>query len=378
MKTLLSKPFETQLNTWLEKLVERVTVSSVSQETWALDALQNLRLKRDALLSQLGRDDTIQIESYHRSMTQTARELMEAVLVEEGPTSFAWLNLPLAKVDSFLKGRPMDSGLAPLLREAFKRVYDGGDCPALEGALKELMLWAEGHKQLSGLDIVARVEAIVAAAEAGASEQKSEQRLPALLQLCHSTEDEEQEFYFQAFLDGLEDWEKELSELEAILEAVEGADLSVLSLVCEAFDELSTALSEEAPWSELEACLDTLTTAWEVAAPEVQYWVRRAAEEEPESYEHLESLQRVVTDFQTGLTGLERLQREVAEHTSRWNEVAQELSRSLAGIPGASLRLDSVGLSLRALATVTSPGDARLSAVTQAYVESLKSLMKTA
>ncbi|MCA9779502.1 MAG: hypothetical protein KC800_22395, partial [Candidatus Eremiobacteraeota bacterium] len=274
MKTLLSKPFETQLNTWLENLVERVTLSSVAQERWALDALQNLRVKRDALLSQLGCENSIQLESYHRSMTQTARELLEAVLVEEGPTSFAWLNLPLAKIDSFLQGHALDGSLPSLLRDAFRKVYDAGDRQALEAPLRELMLWADGHKQLSGLDIKSQVEAVIEAANFGASEQEA--RLPALLQLCEATEGEEQDHHYQAFLDGLEAWEAELSDLEALLENVQGADLAALGPVYDAFDDLNVALAEEAPWCELEACLDTLVRAWELAGPEVQCWVRRA------------------------------------------------------------------------------------------------------
>lgn len=380
----LTSHFETTLNTWFQGFLERVSLSPVGSEGWVLDSLRALGTQKEMLARSL-REGGLDSHGAHQALTRRANELMETVLVQEGPTAFAWLNAPLRSVERFLAGDSLAGGTADALEQAFVLVHDQGGSRSLREPLRQLMLWSQGHLSLSGLAVKGLLADCVSAARHGEGElSQQDHGLEVLLSLLQEAGVEERETLLDRFIEKLEQWEDELFSLEEEMAALGECTMETLTSTFESFSilksEVETALeADQADWAGLQLLLAALRQEWEAASQIVNAALLRHGQESREdSYAHLDTLSQAVGTFQSGQLSCVELQSEVSAHQQRWSSVVEILYSEWSDSPGKLCLMNSIEQSLRALGTIASPGDARLGPVTQLYTGSLKSLLRQA
>lgn len=375
MNKLISQPFELQLNTWFESVVERVCGSGAIC-TRALETLTQLRKRKESLLEQY-RVNGSSAQTLHLSLTTQVAELLESVEAAEGPTEFAWLNRPVQKIRAFLAGCKLDTALPQMMAQANERAQSLIGAGSLRSVVRTLLLWSEGHLVLSGLEVRRQLERLVMEAHKQGNLEEQELGLEDLLTLCAHSEGAEQQEYLLAFEATLEQWEIDFAQLDEQVVTLLGSETEIFDPSIEAYEQLQDALHEDLSWGELSMRLSALRENWESACALVLPLVTVRAHEASASdrAEHLDSLMEVVAGFQGGTVSQAQLELELQSHQSRWGTVAPQLRSAWNDSPQKLALLNSVDLSLQTLATVNSPGDARLAPVAQLYCHSLQSLL---
>ena len=366
MNQIISQPFELELHTWFEEFACRIAGSPFAREDWVQNGLNSLaRLKEQVAMNfRLGSSE---VQSTHQSLACSAAQLLEEVVAEEGPTAASWLNRPILKLQSYLAGGPLDPTLSALLREAHNNLSSGH----LAGpVLTELLLWSERHKTLSGLELKAKVELLIAQANADGTER--ELSLEELLTLSDSDED-----YYEEFLNQLEAWEHSFVEFEQQVETSLPSELHLLDETASAFDELSEKLESGADSEELKKSLEKLQESWKNACSEILPLLSLASEQSGrQSYTHLESFSALAAAYQSGYADQGKFDAEVVAHRQRWQQSVDSLRTQWAQSDTKLKLVKSIDLSLQTLEQVNSPGDARLAPMVSVYVESLRALIK--
>ncbi len=372
MNKLIAHPFELQLNTWFETVAERIVGSALCGPS-LLGNLDQLRACKDRLLEQY-RVQGSETEALHRSLTTEVAQLLESVEVAEGPTEFAWLNRPVQKIRAFLSGAQQDAALPQTLAQAYRQTQALTGAAALEAVVQNLWLWSEGHTVLSGLEVKSLLERLVWEAGAIGSTESQELSLEELLNLCAHSQDAEQAEYLAAFEAALEQWEVDFAELDEQVVELLDSETEMLDRSIEAYENLLEALHQGADWDELATLLQSLRENWEKSCALVLPMVSLRVQEASSGAVYLESLMETVAGFQNGTLLLADLEQELESHQSRWELVAPQLRTAWSACPQKLSLLNSVDLALQTLATVTSPGDARLVPIAQLYCHSLQTL----
>jgi len=363
---IISQPFELELHTWFEEFASRVARSPFAEEDWVQNGLNSLaRLKEQ--VAQSFRLGSLDAESTHKSLACSAAQLLEEVVAEEGPTAASWLNRPILKLQSYLAGGPLDPTIPGLLREARKNLASGH---LASPVLTELLLWSESHKTLSGLELKAKVELLIAQANADGTER--ELSLEELLTLSDGDED-----YYEEFLSQLDAWEQSFVEFEQQVESSLPSELHLLDETASAFDDLSEKLEVGSDSEDLKESLEKLQDSWKTACSEILPLLSmKAAESGQQSYTHLDSFSALAAAYQSGYADQNKFAAEVGAHRQRWQQSVGSLRAQWLQSPTKLKLVDSIELSLKTLEQVTSPGDARLGPMLSVYVGSLRALIK--
>lgn len=375
MNQLIAHPFELQLNTWFENIADRITTSPVWGETLSLE-LESLRDKKRAFLA-LFREGTDEVSDSYEELVRQADELIQSVLVEEGPTEYTWLNVPLRSIEAYLSGKSLDSRLAEYLGKAFEMARSLNDS-ALVAAVRELLLWSEGHKALTGLELKALFEQTVSAAQG--TDFVVEETIESLLNLLEQSSLEEQDEILDRLSEKLSQWEADFLSLETHVEQHIPEELDSMDALALLFEEFALGLEDEnAGYGELSKLLKSLQQAWSDFASRLTTLLSlRSSAVEEVRFSNLESLQQVASDFQIGRQTVESLQTEVDGHSQRWSSVQNKLPLEWSQQPANKNRFETINLCLSTLKTVVSPGDARLAPIAELYSQTVKALLKAA
>jgi len=284
-----------------------------------------------------------------------------------------WFLAPLELIESYVDGGELAPQAARLLQEAYERIYDTMEAPALEDAVRKLMVWTQGHRQMSILEVRDEVQrARVAATSLEEFEGSDPLTILELLTLLHQ-EEAEHESLLISLEDALAEWEEELSGLLGALgdNAVEFSDD-----INELFDRCSETLEqlEMDPWSVPPQEFEELCQEWKARAPKLELFAEMAARKLESRAPHLESLERAAQELQSGRLAVSQWSSKVGEHVARWDEVKVELRDSFAGMDEALTHIENISTSLRILASVERPDDPRLDVALDSYFQSIKSL----
>jgi hypothetical protein len=373
MNKLISHPFELQLNTWFQDFSEQLAdLCGGKVDQWVDESLSLLRDTKSQLLERF-RQGSSDVATLHDRLNDQAQELLLACRSQVGPTAYPQLNEALSRIESFISGSELSKKTSSLLKAVYAELHDTGVDGRFADIVRSLALWSQGHKKLSGLDLKELLESCVQQAEASSVSQTLS--LESLLATCQTSPDRELADNFDCFMGALEQWEETLLIVESSLAEHEKSLLDPVLNELDIFHELlSNSEIDELPWGELKAGLARLRDEWRPMANLLSVRQDQKLEQSEASFIHLESLEYTVVDYQAGTCTLESLQAEVSEHIGRFDQVEASLRTLFSNNEQALKQLDSARLCLYTLASVVSPGDARLGPIFQLYRNSLEGL----
>ncbi len=371
MNKLISHPFELQLNTWFISLEERLLESPVATGGWLETALGTLKEKKARFLSRYRCG--LALEEEYRELTFEAGELLQEILVEEGPTDYAWLNKPYHQISRFLSGQDLNPRLPEYLKSAVSQVPVQN--PSLRQELMNLLLWSEGHRTMTGMEIRNSCERLLSLSHSQAGVEGWELDLFTLWSLSRHQGGES---YLEAFFEALQSWEADFLDFEELVLELLPQRAQDLNAVADILYSLTEGLEEES-WdvSFLELQLQALKSIWNEVSTDLLPLLTLELDNQSGCGlpEHLRSLTDLAAGFQSGQVSETEFKSEVRLHQERWNFAALQLSQQWSGQKEKGNMLTAVSTTLAALDTVNSPGDARLGPLVSIYCQSLVKLL---
>ena len=363
-----------QLENWFERLCHRVESSPLGQQDWVREGLAGLEALKDECKPLLEQDPWP--DSLTKLYEQLSREVgvfLDQLAREEGPTSWAWFNEPWQSVRAFLEGFELREGIGDLFDRAYQKALEWEGSLGLQEQLRQLMLWSQGHVALSGLELQEALQNSASLMVAEESRAGSEQLdLAELLARCRQAEPEEQVEWLRQFVAGLEGLDGELAALEEQAQARPELQLDLEWLFAYLSKLYEIAEAETPNLDALERNFEKLRQEWQ----KVSQVLLSARLEEPETGQLTQALhvQGVVAAFQQGSLDYVSFLEELRGHHQRLQQVTPELMRAFQREPERQNQLRHLDTTLKALASIRSPGDPNLESLCAAYCEGLESL----
>lgn len=365
--------FGRQFELWFEELRDQVeSVAEIHPPEELQTAWIELQERAENLLEWCSEEDwDPEEEIFQEEYSGFVREAESfADLFSTCSSPDAWLLEPLDLVNDYLESGELSSRCGRLLQGAFEEVYDHLKAPALEDALRTLMTWAQGHKQMSLFEVR---EALQQARDAAANlPELSPVGPPSVLEMLSELHENPQEDTKQLLGQAISDWEEELAGLLGSLGDNEVDFSDELNELFESCSEVLERLENDplgVPPEEFEALCET----WQRKSPQLELFSEMAARRLNRRRPILDELERAAGDFQSGRLHLSQWRDELDEHQTRWNSLKDGLHRALADKHSQRL-LEKISASLQTMMAVERPDDSRLPVALSSYIETLKTL----
>lgn len=297
-----------------------------------------------------------------------------ATTESQDPQTSGWLYEPLRLVEAFVAGAPLAPQTGRMLQDCYQHLYDQQHQGPLSEGVRELMLWAQGHKEFPLLEIRELCfKARLLAAELPESPADERPSVLELLRAWHrlSPGHPDHPTVEATLLSTADQWADELHALAELLDHQQTELPEHLDSLLRRCMEVAEDLAEQ-PTSVPLTDFEQLCQEWAEQSPQIALSVEATAQRQARQRPHLTSLQRAAEKFRAGLLSGNEWLAEVGRHKSRWDAVKDGLRSHLS--PQEMVAIVEIEASLQTLSAIERPDDARIDSSVAIYCQSLRNL----